>query len=570
MIKRLLATFVASILPCALLAQQQEPPLPAANPRPRSVQDLAAQTVVVFNQNDIDSTSLAGLYVEKRGIPAKNLIPLSCSRSEEITRREYDDTIATPLRRELQARGLWTVLKESEATPAGRVSESKVRFVVLIHGIPLRVGESGPYEGNKTDGNPPELFRVNTCAVDSELAVLGLYSKQISGVLENPYHRSADIIDDARVPSLLLVTRLDAPDPSVVRRMIHDTLAAEEKGLRGFTYIDARGLDAGPLQMGDRWFHRVARDAREHGQPVILDNGPALFPELYPMRHAALYFGWYSEAVSGPFTREDFRFTPGAVALHLHSFSAVTLRNKSANWCAPLLQAGAAATLGNVAEPFLGLTPQPDIFAQRLREGFTFAEAAYMSLRALSWMTTVIGDPLYRPYLNLKEEPNNPWDAYRAGVRTWLQKDRASGEAALKESARRLKSGIVSETMGLLELSGNDHRAALAAFQQARAAYDRSDDRARVALHEVAAIVATKGNADAARFLKEQATLNGDSPSAQLLAALASMYATPAAKPKDGTPAAKPKDAEPKETKPKEPAPPETKPKEPPPKKKKP
>ena len=69
------------------------------------------------------------------------------------------------------------------------------------------------------------------------------------------------------------------------------------------------------------------------------------------------------------------------------------------------------------------------------------------------------------------------------GVKTWLTKDRASGEAALKESARKLKSGIVSEALGLLELSGNDHKAALAAFQNARADYDNSDDRARVALN---------------------------------------------------------------------------------------
>jgi uncharacterized protein (TIGR03790 family) len=474
---------------------------------------------------------------------------LTCSRSEEITRSEYDDTIATPLRRELQARGFWTLLKE--ASPEGRVSESKVRFMVLVHGIPLRVAEAAAYEGNNAQGNPPEIFRFNTSAVDSELALLGLFTKQISGALQNPYYRSSEVIQDAAMPNLLLVTRLDGPGPAVVRRMIQDTIATEERGLRGFTYVDAQGLKPGPMQTGDRWFHRVARDAREHGQPVILDNGPALFPELYPMRHAAIYLGWYSETVNGPFTRQDFRFTPGAVAMHLHSFSAVTLRNKTANWCAPLLAAGAAATLGNVAEPFLGLTPQPDIFAQRLREGFTFAEAAYMSQRALSWMTTMVGDPLYRPYVNLKEDPQNPWDAYRAGVRMWLEKNRAAGEAALKESARRLKSGIVSEALGLLELSGNDHAAALTAFQQARAAYDKSDDRARVALHEVAAIIATKGNAEASRFLKEQATLNGDSPSAPLLSGLAKLYSTPDATPKDP----KAKDPKAKEEKGKDPAP---------------
>ena len=78
--------------------------------------------------------------------------------------------------------------------------------------------------------------------------------------------------------------------------------------------------------------------------PVILDDGPALFPQPYPMKNAALYLGWYSEEASGPFLRGDFKFVQGAVAVHLHSFSAVTLR-ADRYWCVPLLKAGAAATL---------------------------------------------------------------------------------------------------------------------------------------------------------------------------------------------------------------------------------
>ena len=526
MIRRLLFCSLLAALTAGAFAQQQPPQpelgAPAATPRPRKTEDLAAETVVVFNENDIESTALAGLYLEKRGIPARNLISLKCSRSEEIPRKEYDETIANPLRQALQDRGLWKVHREP--TALWFRSRVQVRFMVLIYGVPLRIAETSGYEGDKSEGNPPEVFRFNGSAVDSELSLLGLWTPQISGALENPYYRESRVVEDADMKSQLLVTRLDGPNPTVVRRMIEDTLAAEAKGLRGFTYIDAQGLKPGPLQLGDRWFHQAAKDAREHGHPVILDNGPALFPDLYPMGHAAIYLGWYAEHAAGPFLQSKFRFTPGAVAMHLHSFSAVTLRNSKQNWCGPLLSAGAAATLGNVAEPFLGLTPQPDIFAQRLREGFTFAEAAYMSQRALSWMTTMIGDPIYRPYVNLKDDPDNAWDAYRLGVKTWLGKNRAAGEAALRESAKRLKSGIVSESMGLLELFGNDHRAALEAFQQARAAYESADDRARVALHEVGSIVATKGNADAARFLREQAAENSASDTARMLTVLAQMY----------------------------------------------
>jgi hypothetical protein len=51
-----------------------------------------------------------------------------------------------------------------------------------------------------------------------------------------------------------------------------------------------------------------------------------------------------------------------------------------------------------VYEPYLALTPHVDFFTRRLLEGGYFAEAAYASEGALSWMLTVIGDPLYRPF----------------------------------------------------------------------------------------------------------------------------------------------------------------------------
>ena len=121
------------------------------------------------------------------------------------------------------------------------------------------------------------------------------------------------------------------------------------------------------------------------------------------MDHAAVYLGWYSRPVQGPMARDDFRFVPGAIAVHIHSFSAGSLRDAHADWAAPLLAHGAAATMGNVYEPYLALTPHLDVFADRLRNGFTFAESAYASKPVLSWMTTFVGDPLYRPFQNVDE-----------------------------------------------------------------------------------------------------------------------------------------------------------------------
>src|SRR2546428_10615719 len=116
------------------------------------------------------------------------------------------------------------------------------------------------------------------------------------------------------------------------------------------------------------------------------------------MTDVAVYAGWYAETMSGPFTRDDFRFQTGAVACHIHSWSGATLHTRTALWVGPLLGKGAAVSVGNVYEPYLALTPRLNVFFKRLLDGAMFLEAAYYSQPVLSWQTTFVGDPLYRPF----------------------------------------------------------------------------------------------------------------------------------------------------------------------------
>jgi tetratricopeptide (TPR) repeat protein len=90
---------------------------------------------------------------------------------------------------------------------------------------------------------------------------------------------------------------------------------------------------------------------------------------------------------------------PGAFAYHLHSFSAASLRSTNEFWVGPLLAKGATCTMGCVNEPYLAGTPNVAVFLARLiAGGFTFGEAAWAAQPVLSWQTTVVGDPLYRPF----------------------------------------------------------------------------------------------------------------------------------------------------------------------------
>jgi hypothetical protein len=207
--------------------------------------------------------------------------------------------------------------------------------------------------------------------------------------------------------------------------------------------------------------------------------------------------------------------------VHIHSFSAATLRDPLHHWVGPLLSVGAAATFGNIYEPYLSLTPQLDVFHDRLRAGFTFAESGYMAQRALSWMTTFVGDPLYRPFkgaAELEEKPTTgEWADFREAGSAWFSVERAKGDEDLRAAAKKDHSGMIMEGLGLLQLSVNDRDAAMASFEQARAYYGKGDDAMRVAVHEIIQLQAAHRDAEAKALAQKMTAASPHSPAVDLL-----------------------------------------------------
>jgi len=486
----------------------------------------ATATAVVYNQRDPSSVELANYYAQARQIPAQNLVGLDCPPDEEISREDYDRTIALPLRKAFTDNGWWEVVLDPQGH--GHVTKNQIRFVALIRGVPLKIKASA--DAPVARNEPPALSAHNEAAVDSELACLGYFNSMISGPLDNIYYNKNASILDANLGPLMLVCRLDGPDEATVRRMIDDSIAVEKTGLNGFCYADARGITSGGFAEGDQWIISAATTAMKAGMPVVLDNGPDTFPQNYPMEHAALYFGWYSWNADGPFLDPAMKFVPGAVAVHIHSFSASTLRSTTQNWVGPLLAHGAAATIGNVYEPYLELTPHLDVFADRLQKGYTFAESAYMCERVVSWMTTFVGDPLYTPFPagELKSDDHaREWKAYRDGALLWQKKGAKAGETSLQASAKRLKSGIVYEGLGLLEAAMHNNQAACDAFEQARACYDSDNDRVRTALNEINILIAIKQSREALTLARNQIGEYPKLPAVSVLQAIVTKLAPP-------------------------------------------
>jgi len=421
----------------------------------------AAATVVIYNANDPEAKGLADFYCSVRGIAPERLIFIDAPVREEVTRDEYDDRIATPLRQELIRRGMWFVTLDMLNRPI--LYASTIRYAVLIRGLPLKVSQCSGYPGDARNQAAP-YGDCNSASVDSELSVLGLFTPQISGTLNNPLYRNQLSSADKESPKspplgMMMVSRLDAPTGEQVKNMVLAGIKAEREGLWGWGYIDLRSVGLQGYARGDEWIREAGAAMRRNGIPVLSDDLPKTIQRGFPVTDAAAYYGWHAENIEGPFADAQFRFVPGAVAVHLHSFSASTLRDPKKGWVGPLITHGASASLGNVYEPYLPFTTNLGIFAAALLSGRNLAESYYTAQPVLSWMSVCVGDPLYRPYADFyaprSRLEENPWWDYR---RIILEHggDTLAAAADLKSRAEEKRESLYLEALGSAQLDAGD------------------------------------------------------------------------------------------------------------------
>jgi uncharacterized protein (TIGR03790 family) len=339
-----------------------------------------AEVVVIANEESPEGLALAQRYLRKRRIPADQLVRVRTTLAERCTRVEYEQEIRRPVRAALERLG----------------PERRIRCLVTMYGLPLAVHAApGEQAGGAAD---------TRASVDSELALVLADDYPLAGWIANPYFLGfRDLKTPVDRDHVLMVARLDGPDPAAVRRLMDDARAVERRGLAGAACFDARWRDQ-PLTAGadgyrryDSSLHAAASMLRIGGRlaAVRIDDREELFrPGDCP--ETALYCGWYS------LNRyvDAFTWARGAVAYHLASGECATLRTPgSQGWCQRMIEEGVAATIGPVNEPYVQAFPPPDLFFPTLVEGWlSLGETWLVTLPYLSWQMVLIGDPLYRPF----------------------------------------------------------------------------------------------------------------------------------------------------------------------------
>jgi hypothetical protein len=310
-----------------------------------------------------------------------------------------------------------------------------------------------------------------------------------------------------------MVTRLDALEPAEVRRMILDGIRAEEEGLWGWGYIDLRGTTETGYIRGEQWIAEAGEQLRHHGIPVITDDLPETIQEGFPVTDAAAYYGWYAGDIDGPFAPSSFRFVPGAVAVHLHSYSAATFREPGKCWTAPLISRGAGISLGNVAEPYLPFTTNLGLFSGALLSGDNVATAYYRAQPVLSWMSVCVGDPLYRPYAKLNAGGGPaPWGGYHDLVMAH-NGDVMAAAPDLRAKALELGESLYLEALGNAQMSAGKNGLAAESFRNAQPLAKDDSVRFRLLLEQARALEKNGEKTKACNLLR--GALPGTKPSAR-------------------------------------------------------
>ena len=379
--------------------------------------------IVIANKNVPASREVAEHYLAKRNVPKENLVLLDLPTGEDISRADYDTKLVAPLLESLKEKKDVKVLLATYGVPlrvGGQILTEDEKTKLAEHDKKLEAARKKQLDLEKEKADAKDIAAARNevnglqqfrrilahdeshACVDSELMLLFWPKYQLDRWVMNPLNFQAS--EKYRAANRTMMTcRIDGPTPEIAKRLVDDAIAVEAKGLSGEVVVDARGINFDPKNPRDSTgysgydesFREMAKLFEKTDLPVKLDNAEKVIA-AGSHKNVALYTGWYSHATFV----DCCEYVPGAIAWHLASSEAVTLRNKDSKvWCPNLLKKGVAATLGPVAEPYTVGFPKASEFFGSLATGeFTLVESYSRTALFCSWMTVLVGDPLYRPF----------------------------------------------------------------------------------------------------------------------------------------------------------------------------
>ncbi|MBU0463039.1 MAG: TIGR03790 family protein [Proteobacteria bacterium] len=270
------------------------------------------EVLVVANQNAAKSKDLARYYMEKRQIPVENLVLLFMTDNETCSRKDYEQKAIPPIRRFLE-------------------KNTKIRSIVTIYGVPLKISSPGSTQKEKdqlaiinqkkqdlevqltsgaiidlkirkeksdllsTINNNLSTFikRLDKLAsFDSELCLVKLDNYDLNMWQPNPYYlgfKNQNL--QIKKADVLMTSRLDGTSADIVKRIINDSIEAEQEGVKGSVGYHMASSECATLKQDNSqvWCKKMLDNG------ITATIGPVGEPYIQAFPIPELFFGFLIE-----------------------------------------------------------------------------------------------------------------------------------------------------------------------------------------------------------------------------------------------------------------------------------
>ncbi|MEM6561224.1 MAG: hypothetical protein AAF656_06465 [Planctomycetota bacterium] len=391
--------------------------------------------VVLVNQNSPDSIAIGNAYQALR--PGVTLLNIDVPVTETIS----IDTYQTQLLPQVQS-----YLGQGN-------NLANTHYLVTTKGVPYRIEGQNQFDSTPGDGVPDGLATSTFSSVESELtlAAVDLLRQNASvqtlsnsaGAVFNPYRASTTVDGNPNTPefergstyapvqrfdkyrrvnaasevgSLILTSRLDG-------FTVDDVIASLNRAQNvtvpsGASFVLDRDLTFDPpidnivesRDGPDLLIRGLQQELEQRGVQPVLDTTAASITTAPNDVMAYVSLGTNGSFPGTPgdefsyITEDlDFDMADGALFITYESFNATSFnlqadgtpnnqggQGQVAEWIA----IGGTAAAGHAFEPFARGVSNEEVVIPLLLDGFTFAEAIWLSNEFVSWQNVPIGDPL--------------------------------------------------------------------------------------------------------------------------------------------------------------------------------
>lgn len=362
---------------------------------------IPSNVLVLYNANSADGIETANYYAKvHRGVTLLGLTGVTAA--EQITADNYLSVIRPQVLAALN---------------------SSIDVIVTTKGLPLRIYTEESNPGTYTDpfgvtrtvgtgwwrqysSLESELTRIDVISTPQQMGDQTFYSQTAISTdpqpSNNPYYGRSVSFDYGNYyisgyGGMRLTARLDGFTTADVKAAINRAQNAYVMSTAGYVVVDDD-----PTAGVDRMTQLKVNVLTKYGQTYVYDNttaaittapGPVIGYVSHGTNGGGLYPGYISRQL-------QFKPANGAVFQTYESYNAYSFQSggnhDGQGLVAEWLAAGGTAGVGHVEEPYTGScnVANEDQMFKMLLKGYTWAEAAWSSMQQLSYVNTVVGDPL--------------------------------------------------------------------------------------------------------------------------------------------------------------------------------